>query len=184
MFSSLCRNTRRAGWSRSGFTARSAGASPRPGQVGRTSASMVLWSVARRSHLLRRLSERSKCSESTRGHHACTAVARAAMPLRARLDSACAVALAVDRRYRTMNSELWQLIPDRWLLSHLHAAPSSTTRHRQGEWSRAERISGGRPCVGRLSDRTTRSSAPLHAERRAEGALPLPVGARKKSVTV
>ena len=39
-------------------------------------------------------------------------------------------------------------------------------------------------CVGRLSDRTTRSSAPLHAERRAEGALPLPVGARKKSVTV
>ena len=106
------------------------------------------------------------------------------MPLRARLDSACAVALAVDRRYRTMNSELWQLIPDRWLLSHLHAAPSSTTRHRQGEWSRAARISGGRPCVGRLSDRTTRSSAPLHAERRAEGALPLPVGCRKKSVTV
>ena len=129
-------------------------------------------------------SQRSKCSESTRGHRACTAVARAAMPLRARLESACAIAQAVDRRYRTMNSELWQLIPDRWLLSHLHAAPSSTTRHRQGEWSRAARISGGRPCVGRLSDRTTRSSAPLHAERRAEGALPLPVGARKKSVTV
>ena len=39
-------------------------------------------------------------------------------------------------------------------------------------------------CVGRLSDWTTRSSAPLHAERRAERALPLPVGARKKSVTV
>ena len=106
------------------------------------------------------------------------------MPLRARLDSACAVALAVDRRYRTMNSELWQLIPDRWLLSHLHAAPSSTTRHRQGEWSRTARISGGRPCLGRLSDRTTRYSGPLHAVRRAEGALPLPVGYRKKSVTV
>ena len=104
-----------------------------------------------------------------------------AMPLRARLDSACAIALAVDRRYRTMNSELWQLIPDRWLLAHLLAAPSSTTRHRQGEWSRTARISGGRPCLGRLSDRT---SAPLHAERRAEGALPLPVGCRKKSVTV
>ena len=32
------------------------------------------------------------------------------MPLRARLDSACAIAQAVDRRYRPMNSELWQLI--------------------------------------------------------------------------
>ena len=106
------------------------------------------------------------------------------MPLRARLDSACAIALAVDRRYQTMNSELWQLIPDRWLLIHLHAAPSRLKRHRQGEWSRTARISGGRTCVGRLSDRTTRSSAPLHAERRAEGALPLPVGARKKSVMV
>ena len=71
---------------------------------------------SRAEGLLRRLSERSKCSESTRGHRACTAVARVAIPLRARLDSACAIALAVDRRYRTMNSELWQLIPDRWLL--------------------------------------------------------------------
>ena len=48
------------------------------------------------------------------------------MPLRARLDFASAVALAVDRRYRTMSSELWQLIPDRWLLAHLLAVPSST----------------------------------------------------------
>ena len=38
--------------------------------------------------------------------------------------------------------------------------------------------------MGRLSDRTTRYSGPLHAERRAEGALPLPVGSRKKSVTI
>ena len=130
------------------------------------------WSAVRRSHLLRRLSARSKCSSSTRGHRARTAVARAAMPLRARLDSACAIAQAVDRRYRPMNSELWQLIPDRWLLTHLHAAPSRSTSHRQGEWSRTARISGERPCVGRLSDRTSRSSAPLHAERRTEGALP------------
>ena len=154
------------------------------GQVGSGHRPRWPWSAVRRSHLLRRLSERSKCSESTRGHRACTAVARAAMPLRTRLDSACAIALAVDRRYRTMNSELWQLIPDRWLLAHVSAAPSRLKRHRQGEWSRTARISGGRPCVGRLSDRTTRSSASLHAERRAEGALPLPVGARKKSVTV
>ena len=81
-----------------------------------------------------------------------TAVAQAAMPLRARRDSACAIAQAVDRRYRPMNSELWQLIPDRWLLAHLHAAPSRATSHGQGEWSRTARISGGRYCVGRLSD--------------------------------
>ena len=123
------------------------------------------------SHLLRRLSARSKCSSSTRGHRARTAVARAAMPLRARRDSACAIAQAVDRRYRPMNSELWQLIPDRWLLTHLHAAPSRSTSHRQGEWSRTARTSGGRPCVGRLSDRTVRSSAPLHAERLTNDAL-------------
>ena len=106
------------------------------------------------------------------------------MPLGAQLESACAVALAVDRRYRPMNSELWQLIVDRWLLAHVLAAPSRLKRHRQGEWSKTARISGGRACVGRLSEWTARSSAPLHAERRAEGALPLPVGARKKSVTV
>ena len=34
--------------------------------------------------------------------------------------------------------------------------------------------------VGRTNDRTTRSSAPLHADRRAERALPLPAGGRKK----
>ena len=98
--------------------------------------------------VLRRLSERSKCSESTCGHRACTAVARAAMPLRARLDSAWAVAWAA-RRYRPMNSELWQLIPDRWLLAHVSAAPSRLKRHRQREWSRTARISGGRTYVGR-----------------------------------
>ena len=43
------------------------------------------------------------------------------MPLGAQLESACATTQAVDRRYRPMNSELWQLIPDRWLLAHLHA---------------------------------------------------------------
>ena len=122
------------------------------------------WSAVRRSHLLRRLSERSKCSESTCGHRACTAVARAAMPLGAQLVSACAIAQAVDRRYRPMNSERWQLIVDRWLLAHVLAAPSRSTRHRQGEWRRTARISGGRACVSRLSDRTTRYSAPLHAE--------------------
>ena len=79
-----------------------------------------------------------------------------------------------------MNSELWQQEPDRWLLAHLLAAPSRSTRHRQGEWSRVARISGGRACVGRTNDRTTRSSAPLHADRRAERALPLPAGGRKK----
>ena len=120
--------------------------------------------AVRRSHLLSRLSERSKCSESTRGHRARTAVARAAMPLGSRLESACAIAQAVDRRYRPMSSELWQLIVDRWLLAHVLAAPSRLKRHRQGEWSRTARISGGRACVGRRSDRTTRYSAPLHAE--------------------
>ena len=79
-----------------------------------------------------------------------------------------------------MNSELWQQEPDRWLLAHLLAAPSRSTRHRQGEWSRAARTSGGRACVGRTNDRTTRSSAPLHAGRRSERALPLPAGGRKK----
>ena len=107
-------------------------------------------------------------------------MARAALPLRTRLDSASAIAPAVGRRYRPMNSELWQQEPDRWLLAHLLAAPSRSTRHRQGEWSRAARTSGGRACVGRTNDRTTRSSAPLHAGRRAERALPLPAGGRKK----
>ena len=126
------------------------------------------WSAVRRSHLLRRLSERSKCSSGTRRHHARTVVARAAMPLGAQLESACAIAQAVDRRYRPMNSELWQLTPDRWLLAHVLAAPSRSTRHRQGEWRRTARISGGRACVGRLDGRTARSSAPLHAVRRLE----------------
>ena len=107
-------------------------------------------------------------------------MARAALPLRTRLDSASAIAPAVGRRYRPMNSELWQQEHDRWLLAHLLAAPSRSTRHRQGEWSRAARTSGGRACVGRTNDRTTRSSAPLHAGRRAERALPLPAGGRKK----
>ena len=49
------------------------------------------------------------------------------------------------------NSELWQQEPDRWLLDHLLAAPSRSTRHRQGEWSRVARISGGRACVGRTN---------------------------------
>ena len=138
------------------------------------------WSAVRRSHPLRRLSARSKRSSGTRGHHAPTAVARAALPLRTRLDSASAIAPAVGRRYRPMNSELWQQEPDRWLLAHLLAAPSRSTRHRQGEWSRAARTSGGRACVGRTNDRTTRSSAPLHAGRRSERALPLPAGGRKK----
>ena len=109
-------------------------------------------------------------------------MARAALPLRTRLDSASAIAPAVGRRYRPMNSELWQQEPDRWLLAHLLAAPSRSTRHRQGEWSRAARTSGGRACVGRTNDRTARSSAPLHAGRRAERALPLPAGGRKKCV--
>ena len=107
-------------------------------------------------------------------------MARAALPLRTRLDSASAIAPAVGRRYRPMNSELLQQEPDRWLLAHLLATPSRSTRHRQGEWSRVARISGGRACVGRTNDRTTRSSAPLHAGRRAERALPLPAGGRKK----
>ena len=106
-------------------------------------------------------------------------MARAALPLRTRLDSASAIAPAVGRRYRPMNSELWQQEHDRWLLAHLLAAPSRSTRHRQGEWSRAARTSGGRACVGR-TNRTTRSSAPLHAGRRAERVLPLPAGGRKK----
>ena len=111
-------------------------------------------------------------------------MARAALPLRTRLDSASAIAPAVGRRYRPMNSELWQQEPDRWLLAHLLAAPSRSTRHRQGEWSRAARTSGGRACVGRTNDRTARSSASLHAGRRAERALPLPAGGRKKCETV
>ena len=121
-----------------------------------------------------------KRSSGTRGHHARTAVARAALPLRTRLDSASAIAPAIGLRYRPMNSELWQQEPDRWLLAHLLAAPSRSTRHRQGEWSRAARTSGGRACVGRTNDRTARSSASLHAGRRAERALPLPAGGRKK----
>ena len=122
----------------------------------------------------------AKRTTHRRDPHARTAVARAALPLRTRLDSASAIAPAVGRRYRPMNSELWQQEPDRWLLAHLLAAPSRSTRHRQGEWSRVARISGGRACVGRTNDRTTRSSAPLHAGRRAERALPLPAGGRKK----
>ena len=124
---------------------------PWPGRVGGTSYSMTLVSGPPVPIPLRRLSARSKRSSGTRGHHARTAAARAALPLRTRLDSASAIAPAVGRRYRPMNSELWQQEPDRWLLAHLLAAPSRSTRHRQGEWSRAARTSGGRACVGRTN---------------------------------
>ena len=145
--------------------------------MGLVSGSPVSSSEAALRVALQVLRERD---DFVRGNRARTAVARAAMPLRAQLESACAIAQAVDRRYRPMNSELWQLTPDRWLLAHVFAAPSRSTRHRQGEWSRTARISGGRACVGRTNDRTTRSSAPLHAGRRSERALPLPAGGRKK----
>ena len=36
-----------------------------------------------------------------------------------------------------MNSELWQQEHDRWLLAHLLAAPSRSTRHRQAKVSGA-----------------------------------------------
>ena len=153
---------------------------PRPGWVDGTSYSMTLVSGPPVPSSEAALSALQALLRGTRGHHACTAVARVALPLRTRLDSASAIAPAVGRRYRPMNSELWQQEPDRWLLAHLLAAPSRSTRHRQGEWSRAARTSGGRACVGRTNDRTTRSSAPLHADRRAERALPLPAGGRKK----
>ena len=110
---------------------------PRGGSVGYRPR--WAWSAVRRSHPLRRLSARSKRPSGTRGHHAPTAVARAALPLRTRLDSASAIAPAIGRRSRPMNSELWQQEPDCWLLAHLLAAPSRSTRHRQHEWSRVAR---------------------------------------------
>ena len=91
------------------------------------------WSAVRRSRPLRRLWERAERASGTFWRRVCTAVTRADLPLRARLEFDRAIAQAVGRRCRPMSSELWQQELERWLLARLSAITLKSTRHRQGE---------------------------------------------------